>query len=86
MKRLGLAFTLGGMQGFIGWWMVKSGLETPENTYGPIHVSPYRLAVHLISAFGIYGLLFNTALQVWPKQHIGHGINNENLQALKKLR
>jgi hypothetical protein len=27
--------------------------------------SPYRLAVHLISAFAIYSLLFSTALKTW---------------------
>ena len=25
--RLGLLFTLGGTQGLVGWWMVKSGLD-----------------------------------------------------------
>ncbi len=36
-----IALCLGGLQGFVGWWMVKSGL-----TQMP-HVSHYRLAVHL---------------------------------------
>ena len=36
---------LGAMQGGIGWWMVKSGLvDNP-------HVSHYRLAIHLTTAF-----------------------------------
>ncbi len=39
-------------QGFIGWYMVKSGLS--ENT----DVSHYRLAVHLVLAFIIFILLF----------------------------
>jgi cytochrome c oxidase assembly protein subunit 15 len=39
--KLAGAFLLGGLQGFVGWWMVKSGLS--ENPY----VSHYRLAVHL---------------------------------------
>ena len=26
-KRLGFLFGLGGLQGLIGWWMVKSGLK-----------------------------------------------------------
>lgn len=26
-RRLGLLFAMGGAQGFVGWWMVKSGLE-----------------------------------------------------------
>ncbi len=37
-------FVLGGLQGFIGWWMVTSGLETR------VSVSQYRLAIHLGAA------------------------------------
>jgi cytochrome c oxidase assembly protein subunit 15 len=46
-------FLLGGLQGFVGWYMVQSGLvDVP-------HVSPYRLAAHLGLAFAIYaGLLW----------------------------
>lgn len=39
---------LGGLQGFIGWWMVSSGLT--ERT----DVSQYRLAVHLVMASLIF--------------------------------
>ena len=43
-------------QGFFGWYMVKSGLvENPD-------VSQYRLSVHLIIAFIIYGYLFYMSL------------------------
>ena len=35
---------LGGLQGFAGWWMVKSGLTER------VEVSQYRLAVHLLLA------------------------------------
>lgn len=46
-------FLLGGLQGAIGWWMVKSGLvNTPA-------VSAYRLGIHLTLAAVIYaGLLY----------------------------
>jgi heme a synthase len=51
-------------QGFIGWWMVRSGLhDTPENSDIP-RVSPYRLAVHLTSAFIIYSTLLWTTLSL----------------------
>ena len=40
---------LGGFQGFIGWWMVSSGLV--ERT----EVSQYRLATHLVIACLIFG-------------------------------
>ena len=42
--RFVLLFLLGGLQGFIGWWMVTSGLETR------VSVSQYRLAIHLGAA------------------------------------
>jgi cytochrome c oxidase assembly protein subunit 15 len=65
MKRrmLGL-LALGGSQGLIGWWMVKSGLQ-PKPAYhnepkvpSPHQVSVYRLFVHLNCAIGIFSLLF----------------------------
>ncbi len=40
---------LGGFQGFVGWWMVSSGLT--ERT----DVSQYRLATHLVIASLIFG-------------------------------
>lgn len=43
--------SLGGLQGVVGWWMVKSGLvDVPR-------VSPYRLATHLLLAVALFGLL-----------------------------
>jgi cytochrome c oxidase assembly protein subunit 15 len=49
---------LGGLQGVIGWWMVASGLvDRPE-------VSHIRLAVHLLLALFIFGLLLWTALDL----------------------
>ncbi|KAK9750066.1 hypothetical protein RND81_02G170800 [Saponaria officinalis] len=62
--RLSGLFALGAGQGFIGWWMVKSGLEEPESEYAEPRVSPYRLAAHLTSAFAIYSGLLWTALSV----------------------
>ncbi len=54
-KKLGMIFTfilgLGCLQGFMGWYMVSSGLiDRPD-------VSQYRLASHLGLAFVIYTLL-----------------------------
>ncbi len=49
--RLGGVFLLGGLQGLLGWYMVKSGLvDAPD-------VSQYRLAAHLCLALVIYALL-----------------------------
>ncbi|MBK8169031.1 MAG: COX15/CtaA family protein [Sandaracinaceae bacterium] len=42
---------LGAVQGGIGWYMVKSGLQTQP------HVSHYRLALHLVTALTMLGWL-----------------------------
>ena len=55
--RLGGIFLLGGLQGLLGWYMVRSGLvDRPE-------VSQYRLAAHLCLALLIYALLLWYALR-----------------------
>ena len=51
---------LGGLQGFIGWYMVKSGLVDR------IDVSQYRLALHLLIALSILSLLVWLALGAGP--------------------
>jgi len=51
-----LMFVLGGLQGVLGWYMVKSGLvDNP-------HVSQYRLSAHLSAAFLIYAYMFWVAM------------------------
>lgn len=60
-RRMSLLFLMGGTQGLVGWWMVRSGLKEPENNQVP-RVSPYRLAAHLVSAFAIYATLVWTTL------------------------
>ena len=52
--RLLLMFVLGGLQGLLGWYMVKSGLVSNP------HVSQYRLTAHLMSAILIYGFILWT--------------------------
>ena len=48
-------FALGGLQGALGWFMVKSGLvDVPR-------VSPYRLAAHLSLALALYGAVLWSA-------------------------
>ena len=56
--RLFLLLVLGGSQGVIGWWMVKSGLSEDAA------VSQYRLATHLGMALVIFALLLWTALDI----------------------
>ena len=52
--RLVVMFLLGGFQGLLGWYMVKSGLVSNP------HVSQYRLSAHLLSAILIYGFILWT--------------------------
>ena len=50
---------LGGLQGFIGWWMVSSGLDKG------VAVAPERLAVHLGLALIIFCICIWTGLEAW---------------------
>ncbi|HHS82616.1 MAG TPA: heme A synthase [Devosia sp.] len=56
---LAALFVLGGFQGFLGWWMVSSGLSER------VDVSQYRLAAHL----GAASLLF--AAIIWVAMRLG---------------
>jgi cytochrome c oxidase assembly protein subunit 15 len=58
LNKVLIILTLGGIQGFVGWWMVKSGLVNDPS------VSQYRLAVHLSNALLILFLLFWTYLDL----------------------
>ncbi|HXF55177.1 MAG TPA: COX15/CtaA family protein [Hyphomicrobiaceae bacterium] len=64
-RRLGLPLLgllgLGAVQGFIGWYMVQSGLADR------VDVSQYRLALHLSLAVLIFGLLLWLALGLGPE-------------------
>lgn len=61
MPKLIVMFLLGALQGFIGWYMVKSGLS--EN----IRVSHLRLALHLGTAFITFGYIFYVLLmEMYP--------------------
>ncbi len=56
---------LGGFQGFLGWFMVKSGLiDRPD-------VSHYRLAMHLTAAFITFAYTFWVALDlIYPTKKV----------------
>jgi heme a synthase len=57
-KHLIVIFLLGGLQGFIGWFMVKSGLVNRPS------VSHYRLALHLSTALFLVAYILWTALPI----------------------
>jgi cytochrome c oxidase assembly protein subunit 15 len=56
LPKLLFMFVLGGLQGFLGWYMVSSGLT--QN----VRVSHIRLAIHLTFAFITFGYIFWVAL------------------------
>lgn len=72
IKKSIVLLVLGGFQGFLGWYMVKSGLiDNPD-------VSHYRLAAHLTTAFITFAATFWVALDlIFPKKkEIEKGIRN----------
>ena len=93
--RLGVLFAMGGMQGLIGWWMVKSGLQVPTPEHGGGYggydiprVSPYRLATHLSSAFVIYAGIVWTGLTVLREVPLlaASTVSSEQLAAATRIR
>ncbi len=62
-------FVLGGLQGLIGWIMVKSGLND-ENVY----VNHIKLSVHFVSAMGLicYALVFGLSLKMKQQDFVIH--------------
>jgi heme a synthase len=61
--RLIVILFMGGFQGVLGWYMVKSGLiDNPD-------VSQYRLVAHLSAAIIIYGYMFWVAMSLMRVRH-----------------
>ncbi|KAG5323430.1 COX15 protein, partial [Pseudoatta argentina] len=82
-----------GLQGLMGWYMVKSGLEDRFIEPSDIpRVSQYRLAAHLGLALLLYtGFLYNALDHLIPAQKITANfsdptIANNTLKALKKFK
>lgn len=72
IKKSIVLMILGAFQGFLGWYMVKSGLvDNPD-------VSHYRLAAHLTTAFITFAYTFWVALDLmFPnKKEINKGFRN----------
>ncbi len=55
-------WSLGALQGIVGWYMVKSGLISDPQ------VSPYRLAMHLMLAIVTYSWTLNLGLRIWYRR------------------
>jgi cytochrome c oxidase assembly protein subunit 15 len=69
LKNYGLIFLLVCFQGFIGWYMVSSGL------IDRVDVSHYRLSLHLVTAFIILSVIFWKFLKLTKLQSYYFSIN-----------
>ncbi|MDH5570880.1 MAG: COX15/CtaA family protein [Gammaproteobacteria bacterium] len=73
-KLLGM-FILGGLQGLMGWYMVKSGLVQDP------HVSQYRLTAHLGLALVIYAYILWVAMDLFfPKKNMFSRTDDKNIK------
>ena len=70
LKKYGLIFLLICFQGFIGWYMVSSGL------LDRVDVSHYRLSLHLVIAFVILSVVFWEFLKLTKIQTQYSSIHN----------
>lgn len=77
LPRLVTLFVLGGLQGLLGWYMVKSGLVNNP------HVSQYRLTAHLMLAVLIYGYMLWIAYDLITRRY--EHMNVDRLKGLRKL-
>ncbi|KAG5519171.1 hypothetical protein PMAC_002259 [Pneumocystis sp. 'macacae'] len=97
-KRIFFMGGLLGLQGFIGWWMVKSGLDYENfKEIGSVpRVSQYRLAIHLGTALSLYITMLWTGLDIlkenkWitktneAKDLVLKELNSRPFQKLKKM-
>ena len=62
IKRYGIIFILVCFQGYLGWYMVSSGLVNR------VDVSHYRLSIHLFTAFVILSVVFWNFLKLTKNQ------------------
>ena len=72
-------FILGGLQGLMGWYMVKSGLIQDP------HVSQYRLTAHLALAFIVYAYIFWVALDLFLSSPDGNKMVASGLKRFSLL-
>ena len=68
LKEYGIIFILVCLQGFLGWYMVSSGLVDR------VDVSHYRLSIHLVTAFIILSIIFWKFLKLTQIQLINTSI------------
>ncbi|MDJ0834280.1 MAG: COX15/CtaA family protein [Gammaproteobacteria bacterium] len=76
--KLIIMFILGGLQGLLGWYMVKSGLvDNP-------HVSQYRLTAHLTAAILIYVFILWTAWSLLNSREDSLSFQGPDIKGLRR--
>ncbi len=75
VKWLFLLFLLGGLQGFIGWFMVSSGFRADS-----IAVEGWRLSLHFFGAMFLFGAVLWTAMVVRAPEPVRY----ERLRGLRR--
>ena len=81
--RLAGIASLIGLQGMLGWWMVKSGLK--DDLFAPgshPRVSQYRLAAHLGTAFLVYTSMLWNGLSILRENRILSSLSPASTRAL----
>ena len=79
LKKMLVLLALGALQGVLGWYMVYSGLQKEP------HVSHYRLAAHLISAFTVFGFTFWYALDLLYPKILEESVTSKKVNRLTKI-
>ncbi len=85
LRRMIVILALGGLQGGIGWIMVKSGLQDAP------YVSHTKLALHLSLAFSIFAMIIWTVFDIADfkkpdkQNYVKLRINNKNHLTLYKI-
>ena len=72
------------MQGLLGWYMVKSGLEDRPGASTVPRVSQYRLAAHLGTALALYSSMLYTSLGLLlpPQEGVGRVSHDSHVTML----
>eukprot|EP00921_Rhytidocystis_pertsovi_P001138 GHVQ01001937.1.p1 GENE.GHVQ01001937.1~~GHVQ01001937.1.p1 ORF type:complete len:353 (+),score=14.08 GHVQ01001937.1:1673-2731(+) len=75
LLRTSACLAIGGFQGLVGWYMVKSGLNEPKDEHAVPRVSPYRLVFHLATAVALYTALLWNAMTLLRSRNLSTAIN-----------
>lgn len=79
LKHLLIIFFLGGLQGFIGWYMVKSGLvDNPA-------VSHYRLCIHLVTALILFSYIYWIIMSLLFPKSSNHTNKTKKVYSFTKI-